>query len=418
MPQTWYHTTAPSIPAFPPLAENARAEVCIIGAGLTGISAALTLAQRGFRVIVINDGKIGDGASGRNGGQVHSGHRREQGWLEQKCGRETAQALWRMAEDAKAHLHHLIARHAIDCDWVPGLILADHKPRHARHTLAYVDHLRAHYNYTQIHYLEPDDIRARINSPYYYSGVLDEGAGHLHPLKLVFGLVRAAVAVGVTFYENTEAVRLRHETPLVVETAQGELRAEWVLLAGDAMMDGLDNALDTRILPIASTIGVTEPLDMSQLFSGKEAVSDSRFIVNYFRPVAGNRLLFGGGESWSITPVWNPERNVRRAMAAVFPQLASVRFESAWSGLVGITPTRVPFVRKMARGVIAAAGYSGHGLALAPYFGHILAEAIAGNLEKFDLLSHLPVPAFPGGILLRRPLLMAAMSYYALRDRF
>ncbi len=418
MSRTWYHATATPPFAFPALQGEMRADVCVVGAGLTGLGAALKLAEEGLSVIVLDEGRIGDGASGRNGGQVHSGHRREQVWLEKTCGKQAAHALWDLAEDAKLNLHTLIERYAIECEWKQGLILADHKPRHAFHSRAYVHHLREEYGYDKLHYLEPEDIHARIHSPYYFSGILDEGAGHLHPLKFVYGLVEAAVSKGVLFFEYSEARRLVQEANRRrVETEQGHVLADWVLLAGDALMDGLESDFDAHILPIASTIAVTEPLAIEELLSGEEAVSDSRFVVNYFRPVEGNRLLFGGGESWALKPVWEPEKYVRRAMAAVYPQLKDIRFDWAWSGLVGITRTRAPFVRCVAPNVLASAGYCGHGVALAPLFGRILAEAVVGTASRFDLLQSLPVPPFPGGTLLRRPLLLAAMSYYALRDR-
>jgi gamma-glutamylputrescine oxidase len=416
---TWYHATAPALPAFPQLDGDLRVDVVVIGAGLTGLSAALTLAEQKHRVVVLEKARIGLGASGRNGGQVHSGQRREQDYLEKAVGRDDAMKLWRMAEDAKVHLRGLIARHGIDCDWRYGLIHADHKRRFVPHTHAYAEHLRDIYGYDRIDLLDRDALRAMVHSRDYHGGYLDRGAAQLHPLKLVQGLARAATEAGAEIYEMTEASGLTPGAEIAVETPLGTVRAARVIVAGDALMRGLDPVTDAHVMPIASTVAVTEPLGESlrAYLPTDAAVSDSRFVVNYFRPTHDGRLFFGGGESYSTTPVANPGRLVRRALAKVFPSLRDVRFDHAWSGIVGVTTTRLPLVRRAAPNVLVAAGYSGQGLALAPLFGHILAEAAMEPDARLDLLMRLPTSAFPGGAWLRHPLLVAAMSYFALRDR-
>ncbi len=418
-PATWYHATTPAPPAFPPLDGDVRADVCIVGAGLTGLGAALALAGRGVRVVMLEAASVGLGASGRNGGQVHSGQRRDQFWLESRLGRDDAMALWRMAEDAKADLHRLMAAHGIDCHWRPGLIEAEHKPRHVEAARLHVEAMGERYGYDGLEFLDREALRALVASPDYHGGAIDRGAGHLDPLKLVRGLARAAAAAGVALHEDTPVTQLAPGAPARVSTPRGAVTADHVILAGDALMTGLAPEIDRRTLPIASTVAVTEPLGarLRAILTSDAAVSDSRFVVNYFRPTPDGRLLFGGGESYSTRPVADPGRLVRAAMSRVLPQLADVRFEHAWSGLVGITRSRLPVVRRLAPGISAAAGYSGHGLALAPYFGRLLGEAVAARPAALDVLERLPVPAFPGGPALRRPLLWAAMTWYALRDR-
>lgn len=418
-PLTWYHAGAEPFPPFPPLEGDAEADVCVIGAGLTGLGAALELAARGVRAIVLEKGRVGSGASGRNGGQVHSGQRRDQRWLEQHVGEADARALWRLAEDAKAHLKNLITRHHIACDWRDGLIVADHKPRFVADSHAHVRYMHDAYDYTRLEALDREALRALVRSPDYHGGYIDHGAGHLNPLKLVCGLAQAAAAAGVAIHEMTEADALDAGDPATVTTPHGRVRAGCVIIAGDALMRGLDAETDARLLPIASTVAVTAPLGarIADFLTSEAAVSDSRFVVNYFRPTPDGRLLFGGGESYSTRPVSDPARLVRAALAQVFPPLRDVTLDHAWSGIVGITRTRLPIVRRVGANAVSAAGYSGHGLALAPFFGSILARAALEPDARFDLLTRLPAPPFPGGARLRQPFLMAAMSYYALRDR-
>lgn len=420
MTPTWYEQADPSSPPrFPSLDGDRRVTVCVIGAGLTGLGAAISLAERGVDVLVLEKGRVAGGASGRSGGQVHSGQRRDQLWLERHMGIQDARRLWLLAEDAKRHLHELRERYIIPCDWTPGLILADHKPSYVAGSRAYVEHLHRQYQYLPIDYFDREELYTLVRSPNYYGGQYDAGGGHLNPLKLTLGLARAAAGLGVDIREGSEAKRIEATgASAIVETDVGRVEADWVIVAGDALMDGLDTGVDSHILPIASTVAVTNPLPYPEDFLNTDAaVADSRFVVNYFQKTQDGRLLFGGGESYSTRPVAHPARLVRRALAGVFPELAHVYLEYAWSGLVGVTRTRLPYVRRHGAHVLIAAGYSGHGVALAPYFGHLLAEVTAGALERFDLLGSLPVPAFPGGAWLRRPLLAAAMSYYALRDR-
>lgn len=416
---TWYHGTAAPLPPFPALEGDETADVVVIGGGLTGLSAALVLAERGMSVVLLEQSRIGLGASGRNGGQFHSGHRLDQWSLEKLVGVEDAHRLWHMAEDAKGWLRTRIRRHAIDCDMRTGLVHADHKRRFVADSARYVEHLARNYAYPSAEALDRSAIRQHVRGEGYFGGWIDRDAGHLNPLKLTYGFARAAAKAGVRLHERSRAARLVPGKRLTVRTAQGGVTARFAVIGGDAAVPGLTPSLDAVILPIASTVAVTEPLGelLDAAIPGRVAVSDSRFVVNYFRPVDGGRLLFGGGESYSTRPVANPAGLVRSAMTAVFPRLENATFVSAWSGIVGITRTRLPFVRRADGNVLVAAGFSGQGVLLAPFFGALLAECVLGHEGRVDLLSRLPVPAFPGGAWLKRPMLVAAMSYLALRDR-
>jgi gamma-glutamylputrescine oxidase len=416
---TYYEASAPPLDAFPPLAGDRRTDVCVIGAGFTGLGAALALREKGLSVVVVEQDRVASGASGRNGGQIHTGLRRDQIHLEKKFGLPEARALWEIGQAAVAQMDTWMARHGIDCDRREGLIYADHRGRFVDDTHRYVDHLRTHYSYDKVDKLDQNQILELVRSGDYEGGMVDRGGGHLHPLKYARGLARAAAAAGADIFEQTKALNIEPGSPARVVTREGTVTADWVLVAGDSMMKGILPEADVRFLPIAWTIGVTVPLGdrLREYLNTPMAVADSRFVVNYFRPTPDGRLLFGGGESYSTTYVSDPARLVRKALTTVFPPLADTRFDYAWSGVVGITPTRLPLVRRVQPNVLVAAGYSGQGVALAPFAGSVLAEAVAGTLGRFDVLARLPVPAFPGGPALRHPLLVLAMLWYALRDR-
>lgn len=420
-PASWYAATARPFPAFSPLGGETRADVCVIGGGYTGLSAALHLAKAGLSVVLLERGRIGSGASGRNGGQLHSGQRRDQIYLEKAVGAEDARRLWDLAEEAKALVRDLVARHAIACDLKPGLIHADHKPHFVAESAAYARHLAERYGYTAARPLSREEIRALVGSDAYFGGMIDTEARHLHPLNFALGLADAAAAAGARLHEGTAVTAIAETaTGAVATTAEGgRVAADFILACGNGLMDGLDRRIDSHVMPIANYIVATEPLGARArtLIANDAAVADSRFVVNYFRLSADGRLLFGGGESYRRGLRSDIIGFVRPYMLKIFPQLSDVRIDYGWGGILGITLSRLPFVRRLSPHVLTSAGYSGQGVALAPLFGKILAEAVAGQLGRFDLLSRLPVPAFPGGRMLRTPLMMAGLSYYALRDR-
>jgi gamma-glutamylputrescine oxidase len=420
-PDSYYRATARLLPSQPPLVGQARADVCIVGAGYTGLGAALALAGRGLSVVVLEAAEIASGASGRNGGQVHSGHRRDQDYLEAALGRDAAVALWRLAEDAKTHLKRLVADHGIACDHKPGMLTVDHKERYVAHSRAYVEKMARDYDYHHLRVVGREELAEMLGAAGYHGGVLDSGGGHLHPLNLALGIAQAALAAGARIHERSKALRYQRAGGKVrVHTNEGGVEADWLILAGDGYLAGLDGTVEARVMPINNFIIATEPFSEEAaraLIRDDVAVSDSRFVVNYFRLSADRRLLFGGGENYR--PGFPPDLKsfVRRHMLKVFPQLETTRIDYGWGGTLGITTTRLPFVRRLAPNVLTASGYSGLGVMLGPYFGKLLGDAVAGTLGDFDRLAALPVPPFPGGRLLRFPLLVAGMTYYALRDR-
>lgn len=417
---SWYTATAARPPALPAFEGPARADVCVVGAGYTGLGAALALAERGVKVTVLEAARVGSGGSGRNGGQIHVGHRRDQDWLEKAVGQDGAMALWRLAENARLHLLNLIFERNIDCDLQMGLIHADHRSGGAGANLDHIDHMARRYGYEQLTPIGRDALAWELGTDVYHGGVIDAGGGHVHPLNLALGLARAALAEGAAIYEESRVTSWRREAgAIVVETTRGALTCDQLILTGDGYGDGLSPRIDAAVMPINNFILTTEPLgeDADLIIRSNAAVSDTRFVVNYFRKTPDGRLLFGGGENYSP---WFPDNLaafVRKRMLKVYPRLHDAQITHAWGGTLGITMSRAPFVRELAPGVRVATGYSGQGVVLAPWCGRLLALAAVGETEGFDLLTRLPTPAFPGGRLLRWPALVAGMSWYALRDR-
>jgi gamma-glutamylputrescine oxidase len=416
---SWYAATRSAFADLPPLDGDIQADVCVIGAGFTGLGAALELARNGARVVVLEAARVGSGGSGRNGGQIHTGHRREQLWLEARLGADAAMALWGLAEAARENLLKLIADNGIECDLRHGLIHARHRPGGEAEDAAFVDHMDRVYRCGRYELLDEEALGQALGSGVYFGGMVDHGGGHLHPLNLTLGMAKAAQAVGAVIHEESKVSGWRRkDARIVVDTARGSVTSDQLIVSGDGYIDGLSSQIDARVMPINNFIAVTEPLSDPRILPGDLAVADSRFVINYFRKTADNRLLFGGGENY--VP-WFPADIagfVLGHMTKIYPQLSLAKITHAWGGSLGVTMNRVPYVRELEPGVWTAAGYSGQGVMLAPWFGAILARATLGQREEADLLSTLPCPPFPGGRLLRWPALVAGMSWYALRDRF
>jgi len=407
---------------MPPLAGEHKAELCIVGGGLTGVSAALHAARAGLDTVLLEAGAVGEGASGRNGGQVHIGMRRSQPWLEARLGQDEARALWGLSLDARASLLGLIAEEGIDCDWRPGLLHLDHKASFAAESHDTVAHMRDHYDYDALRFLGRDEVRAMVAGGDYHSGVFDGGGGHLHPLNLTLGISSRALQAGARLHGQSEVKRVvdgAHRQR--VETSRGCVIADRVLLACDAGLGQVDRRLAAQVMAINNFIAATEPLGAegaAALIRDEIAAADSRAAVYYFRRTPDHRLLFGGGETFGRDFPADIGTFVRSHLLRVFPQLSDTRLDYAWGGKVTVTRNRLPYVRALSPGVYAIGGYSGMGVVLAPYFGRLLAQALTSGSADFDRLTRLPAPIFPGGALLRWPILVGAMSLLALQDRF
>ena len=417
-PRSWYAATAHERTPAPQLRGDAAADICVVGGGFTGLSAALHLAERGYSVALIEAHRVGFGASGRNGGQLGSGQRVEQTDLEKMVGEAEALKLWELAENAKDLVKQLISKHNIDCDLKPGIAHATFSASETAHEHAYVEHLQSRYGYDQITALSEEALSAVCPSPRYKGGSLDMGAAHLHPLNYALGLARACEKAGVTFYENTHVHHIEDGAKVTVRCDTGRVLADHVILAANGYLGGLNRRVAGRVVPINNFIAATEPLgeDAARVLTKDIAVADSKFVVNYFRLSSDNRLLFGGGESYGYK-FPDIDKTVRKPMIDIYPHLKDIRFDYTWGGTLAITMKRLPYLARLAPNILSASGYSGHGVGTATQAGKLMADAIAGEATGFDTMARIPNTPFPGGAALRTPLLTLAMTWYALRDR-
>ena len=419
-PRSWYAATATPLDRFPAPEGVLDCDVCVVGGGFTGLSAALHLAQAGFDVVLLEAQRLGFGASGRNGGQVGTGQRQDQDWLEGQVGREMARLLWDLSQEAVRLTRHLAHEHAGGAEWGDGIIHAAHKPRYVPQYHAYAEKMARDYGYDLIRPLSVAEMREMVGSPAYHGGDIDMGGGHLHPLKYALGLARAAGAAGVRLFEGARVRAIEPGAHPILRTDRAEVRARFVALGCNGYLGNLVPQVAQRVMPINNFIAATRPLsdvERSAIITGNHGVADSKFVVNYFRFTPDNRLLFGGGESYGYRFPKDIAAKVRSAMVPIFPQLQGVELTHAWGGTLGITLNRMPHFTRLSGNILSASGYSGHGVAMATMGGKLLAEAITGQAGRFDVMARVPTPPFPGGTLLRWPMLVAAMVWYSLRDR-
>ena len=417
-PASYYAATRTAIDPFPALAGEAKADVAIVGGGYMGLSAALHLAQAGLSVLLLEAHRVGFGASGRNGGQVGSGQRQGQDWLEKTLGMDHSRRLWDMAEDAKALIRDLITQHRMPVTFHPGVAHACYSQAEVDHEKAMAEHLSRAYGYDRITVLDRPAIRRLIGSDSFAGGSLDRGAGHIHPLNFAIGLAQAAAGAGARIHEDSEVLTFTPGPKARLTTARGSVTADHVILAGNGYIGGLEPSYPSRVMPINNFILATEPLGdrAREVLSDPVAVADSNFVVNYWRLSDDNRLLFGGGESYGYR---FPDlvKTTRKPMLKIYPQLKDVKITHAWGGTLAITTNRMPALMRPHPNVLAASACSGHGVALATLTGKILAQTLQGQTQGFDLLASIPQMRFPGGAALRWPLLVMAMTWYSLRDR-
>lgn len=417
---SYYAASAQPLEEFAALEGDTACNVCIIGAGFTGLSAALHLAESGLDVVVLDAHRAGWGASGRNGGQISSGQRLGQGELERMAGKDVARQLWQISQDGKDLLKSLVKRHKIDCDLKAGNFHVLHRERFIDETKAYVDKLNTDYDYRDVRFVDRDECREMVGSENYHGGALDMDGGHLHPLSYARGLAGAAAKAGARLYEMTEVRSYSAGNPCEVLTAKGKVSAGYVILACNGYLGELSSEVAKRVMPINNYIIATEPLgdDMArELIRDDVAVADSRFVVNYYRLSADKRILFGGRENYSYSFPRDIKGFVAKAMLEIYPQLKDARIDYGWGGTLAITMNRMPHLGRLAPNVLSASGYSGHGVAMATMAGKLLADVVNSTSAGFDVMEKIPTSRFPGGTMLRWPALVLAMTWYSLRDK-
>ncbi|EIJ41292.1 glycine/D-amino acid oxidase, deaminating [Beggiatoa alba B18LD] len=413
-----YYAASINLPlAFSSLQTDVDCDVCIIGGGITGCSAALELAERGYRVVLLEGQQIGWGASGRSGGQILQGFACGQTKLQRLVGKETAFQLWQFSLDAINLLKQRITQHQIQCDFQQGIAEVAVKPRQYHDLKVVAQEMQTDYQYSSVHFMEREELCSVLATSRYLGGIYDANGGHIHPLNYTLGLAKAAQLAGAHLFEQSLVTGITQGNQPIVHTAQGQVRCQHLILSGNAYLRHVMPSIEAMVMPVGTYILATEPFaEASQLIRNNMAVADVNFVLDYFRLSADNRLLFGGQVSYSTIDPFNLEGIMRRHMLRVFPQLHAVKTEFVWGGHVAITINRAPHFGRIGKNIYFAHGYSGHGLAVAGLAGQLMAEAVAGTAEKFDVFGKIPHYPFMGGRWLRTPLLVLGTTYYKIKD--
>jgi gamma-glutamylputrescine oxidase len=418
--RSYYAATAAPFAHLAALESDTRADVCVIGAGYTGLSTALHVARAGLSVVVLEAECVGFGASGRNGGQLNGGQRRDVDYLEAHFGRSCARELWALGDEARDLVKSLVAECSIDCDMTAGVAIVAHRARFVPAYHALVDTMTERYGATRLEKIDAARTRELLGTSAFHGGYVDWSAAHLHPLALARGVARACLAAGATIHERSRAQSFEDGSVVRVKTARGIVTADHLVLATNGYLGDLAPRLANRMMPINNFMIATAPLAPERaraLNPRRIAAADSRFVIDYFRLARDGRLLFGGGENYRASFPRDIASFVRPYMLKIYPDLADVAIDYAWGGTLAITMNRLPHFGRLSPRVYFAQGYSGHGIALAHLAGKLIAEAIQGSAARFDVFGRIKIPPFPGGRFLRWPALVLGMTYFALRDR-
>ena len=418
-PDSYYFASANRQTDYPEFSGTESCDVCVIGGGVTGLSSALHLSERGYRVILLEGNQIGWGASGRNGGQSIFGYSCEMSKIRSLVGVDDAKKLWDLSLESLELTRQLIHDHQIQCDWTDGQMHAAIKPRQHRELELWRAELSADYQYDHLELWTGNELKSKIITDRYLAGLYDSNSGHLHPLNYTLGLADAAEEQGVFIYEKTMVREVREGSRIKVITSEGDVSCSYLILAGNAYLSGISGQIHKKLMPVGTYIGATEPLGEEkarELITNNMAVADINFVLDYYRLSADHRLLFGGRVSYSTVPPVQLAASMKSRMLKVFPQLSEAVIEYAWGGFVGITMNRAPHFGRIGKNIFYAQGFSGHGVALTGLAGKLIAESVAETSERFDLFSRIPHLSFPGGAYLRMPALVLAMAYYRIRD--
>lgn len=416
---SWYAATANDRRIRPSLMEDTSADICIIGAGFTGISAALELVEKGFSVVVVEADRIGFGASGRNGGQIVNGYSRDLDTIATRYGAEKALALGAMSLEGGDIIRARIEKYDIQCDLRHGGFFAAFTPRQMREMEQHRALWRKH-GHDDLEMVTEAEVERYVKTGRYAGGMIDRLGGHIHPLNLVLGEAMAFEVMGGRIYENSRVISVETGAKPVVRTTAGSVSASYVLVCGNAYLGTLLPEIGGRMMPVSSQVMVTEPLgeDLAQaLLPADYCVEDANYILDYYRRTADNRILYGGGIGYGGSDPKDLTQVIRPNMVKTFPQLANTRIEYAWSGNFALTLTRIPHMGRLTDNVYFSHGDSGHGVTTTHLLGRILGEAVAGHAQRFDIWASLPNLPFPGGRHFRVPLTVLGAWWYSLRDR-
>ena len=416
---SYYAATCNEVQDRPALAEAIEADVCIIGAGFTGLSTALHLAEAGFKVVLLEAARIGFGASGRNGGQLVNSYSRDIDVIEKNYGTEMGKTLGSMAFEGADIIRQRIADYQIDCDYRDGGVFAAFNKRQM-HELSEQKKLWERHGHDQLELMDQDRIREVVDSPAYIGGLLDKRGGHIHPLNLALGEADAIEQLGGRIFEDSKVIRIdRGERP-VVYTEQGQVTADYLMIAGNAYLGGLVPELAAKSMPCGTQIITTEVLGEErarQLIPDLYCVEDCNYKLDYYRITGDFRLLYGGGVTYGGGDPASIEAFLRPRLERTFPQLKGVRFDFAWGGDFLLTMSRLPQFGRIGNNIYYAQGYSGHGVTTTHLAGKLIAEALKGQAERFDAFASLKHYSFPGGQVFRVPYTALGAFYYGLRDK-
>ena len=418
-PDSYYAASANRTVVRPVLDGEVETDVCVIGAGYTGLSTALFLLEHGFKVTVLEAAKVGFGASGRNGGQIVNSYSRDIDAVENSVSLEKAKLIGEMAFEGGRIIRDRVSRYGIQCDLKDGGVFAAFTPKQMNHLQAQ-QRLWERYGYEHLELLDGDAIRHVVACDNYIGGMLDKQGGHIHPLNLALGEAEAIESLGGIIYEHSPAMRIERGANPIVHTPQGRVKAKFLVVAGNAYLGNLLPELAAKSMPCGTQVITTEPLpeEMAHaLLPQDHCVEDCNYLLDYYRLSADKRLIYGGGVVYGARDPANIEAIIRPKMLKTFPQLKDVKIEYAWTGNFLLTLSRLPQVGRLGENIYYSQGCSGHGVTYTHVAGKVLAEALRGQAERFDAFASLPHYPFPGGQALSVPFSALGAWYYSLRDR-
>ncbi len=421
---SYYAASANEQPQYTKLQGDIEVDVCVVGGGFAGLSSAIELADKGYKVAVLEANHIGFGASGRNGGQLIAGLACEQDVIEKAIGFEEAKQVWNMTIEALDLVRERVKRFDIKCDLTDGFLGVSVNEKKGKNLRNWFDSMAKKYQYgSDAKWIEPAYLKDWITSPRYFNGYYDKRGGHIHPLNYCLGLAKGAASLGVQIFQHSAVTSMQQGETVILNTSQSKVTAKFVVLAGNMYLPDISPQLAPkiakRIMPVGTYIIGTEPIDAklaTKLIPKNTAVCDTNFVLDYFRFSADYRMIYGGRVSYSAMTPHNLTQSMRVRMVETFPQLKNTKVEYTWGGFVDISMNRAPDFGRVADNVYYLQGFSGHGVALTGLAGKLVAEAISGHAERLDVFAKIKHHDFPGGKLLRTPALVLGMAWYQLRD--
>ncbi|MBD2839008.1 FAD-binding oxidoreductase [Pseudomonas sp. JM0905a] len=418
-PQSYYAFSANPVPARPELQGETETDVCIIGAGYTGLSTALFLLENGFKVTVLEAAKVGFGASGRNGGQIVNSYSRDIDAIERTANPKNAKLMADMAFEGGRIIRDRIKKYNIQCDLKDGGVFAAFTKKQMAH-LESQKKLWERFGHNQLELLDAKGIRKVAATDNYIGGMLDMSGGHIHPLNLALGEAAAVESIGGVIHEQSPATRIERGANPVVHTPKGRVKAKFVVVAGNAYLGNLVPELASKSMPCGTQVITTEPLSdelAKTLLPQDYCVEDCNYLLDYYRLSGDKRLIYGGGVVYGARDPANIEAIIRPKMLKTFPQLKDVKIDFAWTGNFLLTLSRLPQVGRIGDNIYYSQGCSGHGVTYTHIAGKVIAETLRGQAERFDAFASLPHYPFPGGRMFRVPFTAMGAWYYTMRDK-